>query len=550
MKGQTLPVDDFRIEQMRLQILLGSYNGFSFESMPIWFSRYEEVMKNSSDGYGIWSEINPLTKLYQDERFFHVGLYEPHIRLTSNSSLPYGENNEGAWYGRGFHSELFAGLWISSDYVTLTFRPQWVYHQNLPFEYPRFISYGENGDPLYQSEAIGEYIDAPFRFGSPAFTSWSTGYSSIRFHYKSLETGFGTDPMRWGSMPKYPLLLSNNAPGMPHFFLATRSPLRIPYAGKLSATLIGSFPENSDYFETNDTEIASRFMNGINLSFTPSIASNFTLGFARILQVYLENDRFQFSDLGIILDPFYLENFIRARGPLDQNRTRQQMNLIYFRWLWPENNFELFGEFYREDFAWDSRDLMMQPRHNSGYAFGFNKLFFAPLANVYKVAFELTNLTPSYLQEVRPQNYFYAHPVIRQGHTHRGQLLGAAIGPGSNSQSLDIISYQNWGRFGLFFRRLADNNHFHYQYDRSLNRPEIFRGGFGDYWRNRTDMTIGTRFLYKTQNSLLIQGEFSWTKLFNYGRYDYGRFGGLNISNFTPYDSTNLQFQLGFTYQF
>ena len=96
---------------------------------------------------------------------------------------------------------------------------------------------------------------------------------------------------------------------------------------------------------------------------------------------------------------------------------------------------------------------------------------------------------------------------------------------------------------------MADNNHFHYNYDRFLNRPEEFRNGYGDYWRNRIDLTLGGRGLIKLYDFLLT-AELSWTKLFNYGRFDYGKFGGLNVTNFEPYDKTNLQFQLSVTYLF
>jgi hypothetical protein len=334
-----------------------------------------------------------------------------------------------------------------------------------------------------------------------------------------------------------------------HFFGGTRSPIRIPYVGHLEFSIIGAFPKDSKYFTLKeDEEVRDRFMSGINFSFTPKFAPNLNLGFARNIHTYLEEGGFTMGDLGHLLDPFYLKEFIDTRGVLNDIKPRNHLNSIYARWLWPENHFEIYGEYYREDFAWDSRDLLMEPRHNSGYAFGAQKLIFAPGALFYRMNVEFTNMTPSYLQEVRPQNYYYTHPEIRQGHTNEGQVLGAGIGPGSNSQFIQIDAYKDWGRYGLFFRRLADNNHFHYQFDRSLNRPEEFRRGYGDYWRNRTDLTIGLTGLYQI-NRLIISGSMSWTKLFNYGRFDYGRFGGLNISNFEPYDTTNVQVQISFSYR-
>lgn len=542
-------MNDIREEQLRIQQLFQGSVYSSLTNRPLWHMIYEQTMKEAETGYGFWDRIHS-TELYSANGPLNlkIGLYEPTVQITANSMVPYGDNNEAAWYGKGLNSELMGGVWISSDYLTVTFRPQWVNQQNLDFEIPRFVPHHEDGNLLYQAEAIGSIIDAPFRFGNEPFSTFSYGYSSIRVHYNAFEAGYSNEPLGWGGNINYPLLLSNNAPGMKHFFIGTRSPFHIPFIGNFEFKYMGAFPEDSDYFIWNeDEEVQSRFINGINISFSPQFAQNLHIGFARTVHTYLEEDGLKSSDLGLIFDPFLLEKFFEKRGPLDLLRPRNHLNSIYARWIWPESHIELYGEFYREDFAWDSRDLLMELRHNSGYAFGMQKLLIARFAHFYKINLEFTNMTPSYLQEVRRQDYYYAHPEIRQGHTHKGQLLGAAIGPGSNSQFLSVDSYQDWGRYGIYFRRLADNNHFHYNYDRSLNRPEEFRRGFGDYWRNRTDLTIGVVGLYNFRK-LLIRSDISWTKLFNYGRFDYGRFGGLNISNFNPYDKTNIQFQISITY--
>ncbi len=548
--AQLVPMDDIREEQLRIQQLFQGSVYSSLTNRPVWHSVYEKTMEQAVPGYGFWDQIH-FSELYHVNGPLNVkfGIYEPTARITANSTLPYGDNNEAAWYGRGLNKELIGGVWMSSDYLTITFRPQLVTQQNIPFEIPRFIQRDEDGNLLYQAESVGSNIDAPFRFGNEPFSTFSYGFSSIRLHYEALEAGFSNEPLWWGGNIQYPLLLSNNAPGMQHFFIGTRSPISIPYVGNFEFKYIGAFPEDSAYFIWGEDEVEQdRFMNGINISFSPQFAPNFHLGFARAIHTYLDERGLTGSDFGLILDPFLLENFIDARGPLDLIKPRNHLNSLYAKWIWPESHFEIYGEFYREDFAWDSRDVMMEPRHNSGYALGFQKLHFARFAHFYKVNLEFTNMTPSYLQEVRRQDYYYTHPEIRQGHTHKGQLLGASIGPGSNSQFFSIDSYQDWGRFGIYFRRLADNNHFHFNFDRSLNRPEEFRRGFGDYWRNRTDLTIGVAGLYNFQN-LIFRSDISWTKLFNYGRYDYGRFGGLNISNFTPYDVTNIQVQLSISYR-
>ena len=49
---------------------------------------------------------------------------------------------------------------------------------------------------------------------------------------------------------------------------------------------------------------------------------------------------------------------------------------------------------------------------------------------------------------------FYVHTAAVEGYTNLGQLLGAAIGPGSNSQFLGLDRYTSRGRWGVFFERV------------------------------------------------------------------------------------------------
>lgn len=548
--AQRVVINDVKEEQIRIHQLLYGSTFTSLANRPLSHQIYDNYLNLSDQDYGMWSKPR-FSTVYTPgpQNIFRAGLYDVQIRFTLNTTVPYGDNNEAAWYGKGLNSELFFGGWISSDYLSISFRPQLVYQQNIQFEHPRFVFRDGDGDLLYSSEAIGSIIDTPFQFGPDPFSTMSLGYTSIRAHYNAFEAGYSTEPLSWGTNIQYPLLFSNNAPGMQHFFLGTRKPVRIPYVGHFEFSYIGAFPKDSDYFEQEeDQQQNRRFINGINLIYSPSFISNFHVGFARAVQKYLENDHLKGSDFGLILDPFYLKEFIRIRGTLNTIEPRNHLNLIYARWIWDESHFEIYGEFYREDFAWDARDLFTQPRHNSGYSFGFSKLLFAPYARFYRVNLEFVNMTPSQLQEVRPQFYYYSHPVIRQGHTNRGQILGAAIGPGSNTQYLSIDAYKDWGRYGIYFQRLADNNQFHFNYDRSLNRPEVFRRGFGDYWRNRTDLTIGTRGVIES-NNFVVSADIAWTKLFNYGRQDYNVFGGTNVANFIRNDRTNLAVQFTISYR-
>jgi hypothetical protein len=47
---------------------------------------------------------------------------------------------------------------------------------------------------------------------------------------------------------------------------------------------------------------------------------------------------------------------------------------------------------------------------------------------------------------------------VRQGYTHRGQLLGAWIGPGGDSQYLGVDLFSPNGSSGLFLERVRRND--------------------------------------------------------------------------------------------
>ncbi|MFX8797730.1 hypothetical protein ABTM57_20630, partial [Acinetobacter baumannii] len=48
-----------------------------------------------------------------------------------------------------------------------------------------------------------------------------------------------------------------------------------------------------------------------------------------------------------------------------------------------------------------------------------------------------------------------------QGFTNDGKILGAGIGPGANSQSIDVSWLKNNSKIGIEFSRVVRNNDFY-----------------------------------------------------------------------------------------
>src|SRR5690625_4019688 len=154
-------------------------------------------------------------------------------------------------------------------------------------------------------------------------------------------------------------------------------------------------------------------MGGINLVYSPSFIRNLHLGFGRIVHTYLEEDGLSRREMGMLFDPFYLNNFVRKRGNLRDVKPRYHLNSLFGSCAQPDSRIENCAEYFREDRAWESRDPLLEPRANSGYALGVIKLVEAPLADLYNLHLEFTYMTQGFTQEVRPQSYYYTTEEIR-----------------------------------------------------------------------------------------------------------------------------------------
>ena len=543
VSSQSLPINHIQDEQIKINSLLSDSLNFSIINRPLPYNYYSQVLSgNSSTKSGWWNRPVYNYEISLAEHF-KIGIQPFSLKTTHNSRLPYSENNQAAWYGRGLTTELSGGLYLSSNYLTVNIHPHMIYQQNQNYLHPRFIQRDNSGNPLYLAEYIGDGMDAPFRFGTDPFSTFDWGSSSIRLHYQSFETGISTEPLWWGPTIKYPLIMSNNAPGIPHFFIATRNPITIPYFGNIQFRWIFGYPEESEYFRGRGAG-ETRFTNALNFAYSPEIFPNLTIGLTRVFHLY-EVDGFSFSNVTRMFDPFSRSRLVRIQGEDDIRQDRNQIASAYFHLKLPEANAEIYAEYYREDHSYDFRDFINQPHHNSGYAFGFSKISNAPFVEFIKTNLEFTNLTTSQLRQVRHQTFFYTHSRIRQGHTNRGQILGAAIGPGSNSQFFGMDAYKGNYKFGIFAQRVVDNDNFHFREGSASLSPS----DFGDYFRHRVDLNFGLNFLY-APGPFYLNSRLVWTKAYNYGRFDYGDFIGVTVSNYERNDRTNVQFQIGITYVF
>jgi hypothetical protein len=176
-------------------------------------------------------------------------------------------------------------------------------------------------------------------------------------------------------------------------------------------------------------------------------------------------------DLSVVLQTTSRQAF-QTQEIISADDDGGQMLSLYARWVLPESGFETYLEWSRNERPLDLSDVILEPDHSRALVLGFTKAF-ASGVSIWRLRGEATNLERSGTFQVRPSPAYYVQPIALQGYTHRGQLLGAAIGPGGSSQFLGVDRYSPAGRIGIQVERVRYDNDAYY--DR-FGPTETYRG--------------------------------------------------------------------------
>jgi hypothetical protein len=382
-------------------------------------------------------------------------IYGPELFSSFNTAVPYGQNDGTLWQGKGFNSSFTAGLRFEGYGFEATLKPQVAFSQNLAFDYiaPNYSSanYAGKGD-TYGYYGIPS-VDAPQRFGNEPFFAYDWGDSEIRYAWKTLTVGFGTQTVWLGPARLNPIIHSNNAPSYPKLDIGLRKQrIVIPrlnwYLGDIETRLWWGYLSESDYFD-NDSNNDHNLITGFALAYAPSfLLKGFTIGFNRIM-LSKWNDM-DYASVFTLLMPF----MVSSAGEDE----RDQRASVVFSYIFPNIGAEIYFEWARNDFTAVFDHLIQYPFHSQAYSFGVRKNFLFSLDLQGELLLEITNLESSRDFELEWPTTFYAHHKIIQGHTNRGQWLGAGTGTGGNSQYLGFALIHSKGYVNLFVQRKSIDN--------------------------------------------------------------------------------------------
>ncbi len=457
-----------------------------------------------------------LSNLYKDQNFVLM-LLPSQFYSSYNSLHPYGYNDNSLWQGKGVNFYGTSGFVAKyRKNIEITVKPEVSYSQNVHFDLVNSLY------DTYEYGYLIKQIDLPQRFGDSGFYNIGWGQSELRFQYNAFTAGIGTQNIWLGPTHFNSLLLSNSAAGFPHLDLGIRK--LHTKLGDIEARVFYGVLEESDYF-SSDTSDDERVFSLLSVSYTPNFWKEFTIGAHRSIQGNINA-----ADWSFFLMPVDIR---MTGGSTDSGASAygadyfDQRISLTFKWKFPKHNMSFYGEWGRNDFVSNNRDLVQIPSHSQAFIIGGKKIF--PIADEKYVALtiEHTNLMQSrsyYLEDIYSSSFFYRHSKSTQGYTHKGQMLGAGIGPGSVAENLELRYVDNNKSYALLLNRHNKDA------DYVMSDTSTFENG--SFF---VELSMGGKFIYQFDDFSVEAG------LLYLNTFGYNYVGGLHRNGFSGYFSFTLK---------
>ena len=424
-----------------------------------------------------------------------LSLLPAEVRTTLNSAFPFGGNDGPVWTGRGVTAAAQAGVAGRFGRLSFTLAPVVFWAQNAEFG---LLSTGGTADAAF-GDARRPAMDYPQRFGDGAYARVDPGQCGVRLDLPGVALGVSTASQHWGPAAENPLLLGNNAGGFPHAFAGTAAPVNVG-VGRLHARLVWGALSQSEYAPVRPPgQNARRFMSGLVAVFTPRGIPGLEVGGATFVHTPWPAGGLSLSDLGKPFEGLYETGENRTPGGPGSGADNQ-IATVFARWVFPRAGLEVYGEYGRDDQAYGLRDLLVEPDHDAAYTLGFRKVWLRETGSLVALRGEVLSTQLSHLALVSNRARFYTHNSTRQGHTLRGQILGAPAGHGGAGALLAADLLHPKGRWTLSLSRELRRDRADYALDLTEDGGPDVQGALGIEavrFTGRMDLTAGVRAVYE-----------------------------------------------------
>ena len=419
--------------------------------------------------------------------------------IEINSHHPYNRNNGSMVPNRGYQHIVSSGIYAEIGPLSIQLKPEYLFSENKDFE-----GFGEGPNGHYSAIWAKRYslwnkIDMPERFGEKSINEILIGQSSIKLNYKGLSIGISNENIWWGPSIRNSIMMSNHARGFKHITFNTNKPLTTKI-GNFEWQIISGRLESSGFTPPN-TEIEHagtklyipkinqrgrtddwRYLQGYSITYSPKWISGLSLGFIRWAQAYsaLYRGEYVWMEGNPSWFPAFQNLFRKNDRYQNYEQQTNQAAGVFLRWLWKESNAEIYFDYHHNDSKHNIRDLLLDSDHSRAVTIGLQKVFKISNDN-YLFSWEWTQMEQSATRLLRNAGSWYEHGWTFDGYTNKGEVLGAGIGPGSNSQYFALNRIRDNEKLGLALEIIdQDNDFYHLAFATGINQKSDFRR----YWKD------------------------------------------------------------------
>jgi len=522
--AQTLPVGLFsNLEDVYRRDQLLSYDslGSSYLIRPIF--------SPGNNKYSIFKKITG------ESRSVDIRLLPIVAIQRYNTAFPTGANDGSMINAKGYQSQLTAGIFARVGILSVQFRPEYTYAQNQRFKSIFESTNAPDSKNAYLS--VINQIDIPERFGDGAYNNFNLGQSSIRVNLDRVSLGLSNENLWWGPGRYNSLLMSNNADGFKHVTLNTIKPIPTVIGSFEAQAILGRLESSGITGPNNsDRTTGDRNIYGFVMTYQPRITPGLFIG----------------ADLSVVRPvkkaAQIIEDNTQATASINTGSSSDNYASLFARWVMPESNMEAYFQYgfkqYNYSLSSDVPSAAKTAHSNylTGYIAGFSKLLpFQYDPNTFiSINVEVTDMGNKNPNKLTPLPMWYANPMVPDGYTNNGQLLGAALGPGGNMQTLEVSWVQGLKKIGLKLDRIVHNNDLFYTMLPYTTDPR----------RHWVDLALGGDVNWNF-SSFLINANLTYTKAYNYQwSLEQPKDIYPNYWDWDKQDVNNLAFQLSLMYRF
>ncbi len=431
-----------------------------------------------------------------------------------NSKIGLGSNDGSLLPSVGVQTRINLSLALRWKKFTVQLGPEFMRAENLNLPEFRLDVSDKNYMARYYLYSVNK-IDQYWRFGNAKIERFLPGQSSLRYENKKFSIGFSNENLWWGPSLRNSLVLSNHADNFSHFTINTVEPIKTN-AGYFEGQMIYGRLINP-LFEHPDNER----MKGIWSAGIANKDSSERSIAAMVLTwqpKWIRNIHF-----GISTSITSNKSGVNSRPisfPIMATYKPIQLGSFFVRYNMPKENMEIYIELGRADKMATPFNIL-RDSIPLGYTAGLRK--FMPInggKSYFLFGFEVARLELPDPRLIFVNNAPFGKPLtnswytstdVNRGYTNNGQVMGAWIGPGSNSQTVQIGFIKGSKRIILSGERVQHNNDFYY-YNYLTSSLNVQYQNPHKHW---ADINATAQFQWNVRN-LMLSAAWSYTSMLNY----------------------------------